>query len=117
MGKDILIFVIVGFVLILSGLIIYKGKAYNLIAGYEILKWKGVDMDGYARIFLIGSLFMGICIMLIPTTLIYFGYDRYAGIFLPVILAIGILYISIVGFRKSKRISDQECEKQHPTRQ
>ncbi len=51
MDKEILICVIVGIVLILLGLLIHKGKAYQLIAGYEILKWRGVDMNKLGKIF------------------------------------------------------------------
>ena len=106
MNMLIILFALIGFVLILVGLLINKTKAYRLISSYEIAKWKGVDMDTYVRIFFKDMLFMGVCIMLIPNTLVYFSYDVYAGRSLPVIFAIGFLYMGLVGLRKSKKISE-----------
>ena len=87
MERDILLFFIIGVVLILLGLLIYKGKAYQLISGYEFLKWNGADMRRYAKIFFQGSVFMGVSIIIIPTIIFFLWNKLYAGRSIAIIIA------------------------------
>ena len=103
MKYDILIFLGTGAAIILIGLIIYKGKAHNLISGNEIFKWAGADMNKFAKIFFNGSIYMGISIALVPTIFLIVGLEQFAIRSLPVIVFTGIIYIIIFGLIQSKK--------------
>lgn len=97
----IFIGIFIGLLLISLGLLIHRGKKYDLIAGYNTMderKKSVFNIEKYARLF--GITFYLIGILLIIYSLVIELFDIDNGYFVLVMLAIisvGVGYLNLMG--------------------